>query len=313
MSIVVTTRGLTKRFGSFVAVDHLDIEITRGLIFGFLGPNGAGKSTTIRMLTGLLKPTEGSGEVLGLDISRQAERIRERIGYMSQRFSLYEDLTVLENLEFYSAIYGLPSKRRSTRHEEVLNMAGLVGRENQLAGTLSGGQKQRLALSCSVVHEPEMLFLDEPTAGVDPASRRNFWDLLYNLSAQGTTIMVTTHYMDEAEHCNKLAFIMQGKLLAMDSPQNLKSKLGSDMVLSITAEPLMPAYLALSKTFPNSSVTLFGMSVHIQVSEEFHVDIESVQRLLTENNLQNIKVEHTTAGLEDLFIMLMRPEKGWSA
>lgn len=310
MDAVVRTVDLTRRFGTFTAVDHLDMEIGAGLIFGLLGPNGAGKSTTIRMLTGLLLPTEGKGYVLGYDIAKQAEEIRKHIGYMSQRFSLYEDLTVIENLEFYSAIYGLPKPRRRARHEEVITMAGLLGRENQLARDLSGGQKQRLALSCSIVHEPEMLFLDEPTAGVDPASRRNFWDLLYHLSAESISIIVTTHYMDEAEHCNELGFIMNGKLLAHDTPENLKAKLGSGRVLSVSASPLMKAYTVLHDAYPDHSVTLFGMNVHLQIAGEGDVDEKQVKKRLLDAGLNEVSVVRATAGLEDIFIMLTQPNGG---
>jgi ABC-2 type transport system ATP-binding protein len=310
VDVVVRTVDLTRRFGTFTAVDHLSMEIPAGLIFGFLGPNGAGKSTTIRMLTGLLLPSEGQGFVLGYDVATQAEEIRKHIGYMSQRFSLYEDLTVIENLEFYSAIYGLPKARRNSRHQEVIAMAGLMGRENQMARDLSGGQKQRLALSCSIVHEPEMLFLDEPTAGVDPASRRNFWDLLYHLSASGISIIVTTHYMDEAEHCNELGFIMNGRLLAFDTPENLKEKMGTGKVLSVTATPLMKAYTVLHEVYPDHSVTLFGMNVHLQSTGESAVDEKQVRKLLQDKGLTDVSVVRSTAGLEDIFIMLTQPAGG---
>ena len=213
---------LTKTFDDFTAVDGVSFTIERGEIFGFLGPNGAGKTTTIRMLLGLLMPTSGRAEVLGFDIAREAEEIKKRIGYMSQRFSLYNDLTVSENLDFFGRTYGLSGRRLRERKEYILEMADLKGREHELTGNLAGGWKQRLALGAALTHEPEMLFLDEPTAGVDPISRRAFWDLLYQLAEGGTTIFVTTHYMDEAEHCQKLAFIQYGRIVAQGSPRHIK-------------------------------------------------------------------------------------------
>jgi ABC-2 type transport system ATP-binding protein len=213
---------LTKKFGDFTAVDGVSFTIRRGEIFGFLGPNGAGKTTTIRMLLGLLRPTSGAARVLGFDVTRQPEEIRKRIGYMSQRFSLYQDLTVNENLDFYGRTYGVRGERLKARKQFVIEMAGLKGRERELTRNLSGGWKQRLALGAAILHEPEMLFLDEPTAGVDPISRRAFWDLLYGLAGGGTTILVTTHYMDEAEHCETLAFIHGGRIVAQGSPAVIK-------------------------------------------------------------------------------------------
>ncbi|HEY6561356.1 MAG TPA: ABC transporter ATP-binding protein, partial [Polyangiaceae bacterium] len=210
---VIETEHLSRRFGSLVAVRDVSLRVNRGEIFGVLGPNGAGKSTTIRMLCGILDPSSGRGSVVGFDIARQAERIKERIGYMTQRFSLYEDLSVQENLTFYAGIYSVPRQRRHARIEQVLNQTGLSERRDQLAGTLSGGWKQRVALACATIHEPPLLFLDEPTAGVDPVSRREFWDQIHRISAEGTTVLLTTHYMDEAERCHRLAFIFGGSLL----------------------------------------------------------------------------------------------------
>ena len=211
----VVTRGLRKTFGPLVAVDDLDLTIGRGELFGLLGPNGSGKTTTIRMLCGLMEPTAGSATVLGYDIVREAEQVRRRIGYMSQRFGLYDDLTVRENIRFYATLYGLHGARRRARVDELLGELDLAERARQLAGTLSGGWKQRLALACAIAHRPGMLFLDEPTAGVDPASRRLFWQRMHALAAQGTTILVTTHYMDEAEQCGRLAFLSRGRLIAL--------------------------------------------------------------------------------------------------
>jgi ABC-2 type transport system ATP-binding protein len=218
---IIHTEHLSRRFGSLVAVSDVSLSVRRGEIFGVLGPNGAGKSTTIRMLCGILDPTGGHGTVVGFDIARDAERIKERIGYMTQRFSLYEDLSVVENLLFYAGIYGVPRKKRRARVDEVLARAGLVGRQHQLAGTLSGGWKQRVALASSTIHEPPLLFLDEPTAGVDPVSRRDFWDQIHRISAAGTTVLLTTHYMDEAERCHRLAFIFRGQLLDVGTPSEI--------------------------------------------------------------------------------------------
>jgi len=214
-SDTVVVRGLRKTFGTMVAVEGLDLTIQRGEVFGLLGPNGSGKTTTIRMLCGLMVPSGGSATVVGFDVVREAEQIRRRIGYMSQRFGLYDDLTVTENLTFYASIYGLHGAERRARVTELLDELGLRERTAQLAGTLSGGWKQRLALACATAHRPAMLFLDEPTAGVDPASRRLFWQRIYALAEQGTTILVTTHYMDEAERCQRLAFLSRGKLIAV--------------------------------------------------------------------------------------------------
>jgi len=225
MNMAIQCEQLTKRFGARVAVNNLSIEIPKGSIYGFLGPNGSGKSTTIRMLCGLLVPTSGTGTVLGFDVMTQSEEIKQRIGYMSQKFSLYEDLTVEENLDFYAGIYGIDGELRKQRKVELIEMAGLTGRETQLAGSLSGGWKQRLALSCALLHEPELLILDEPTAGVDPVSRRIFWDVIHDLAKKGITVLVTTHYMDEAQTCDWIGFIFFGNLLSQGTPQELIEQL----------------------------------------------------------------------------------------
>jgi ABC-2 type transport system ATP-binding protein len=218
---IIHTERLSKRFGHLEAVREVSLDVYKGEIFGVLGPNGAGKSTTIRMLCGILDPSGGSGTVVGYDIARQAERIKERIGYMTQRFSLYEDLTVIENLRFYAGIYGLGRAARKPRIEGAIERAGLGDRRKQIAGTLSGGWKQRVALACATVHEPPLLFLDEPTAGVDPVSRRDFWEQIHRIAAEGTTVLVTTHYMDEAERCHRLAFIFGGRLLDVGTPEEI--------------------------------------------------------------------------------------------
>ena len=220
----IEVKGLGKSFGSFKAVDDISFEVPQGKIFGFLGPNGSGKSTTIRMLCGVITPTEGTAFVLGYDVLKDAEKIKQSIGYMSQRFSLYEDLTVNENLDFYAGVYGLSKKEREERKKGIISMAGLTGRERNLTKNLSGGWKQRLALGCALIHKPRLLVLDEPTAGVDPVSRRIFWDTIYTLAKQGITVLVTTHYMDEASSCDELAFIFNGKLMALGKPKELIEK-----------------------------------------------------------------------------------------
>lgn len=232
----VSTRGLRKEFGPRVAVEALDLDIPRGEVFGLLGPNGSGKTTTIRMLCGLMAPTAGTATVVGFDAARDAERVRERIGYMSQRYGLYDDLTVWENLRFYGTVYGLHGERRATRLGQHLNSLGLADRRDQLAGTLSGGWKQRLALACATAHEPEMLFLDEPTAGVDPAARREFWASIYELAARGTTILVTTHYMDEAARCQRLAFLSRGRLTAVGTTDEIRTQFGQESIEDVFIE-----------------------------------------------------------------------------
>lgn len=228
-SAVVTTR-LTKRFGDLVAVDSLDLDISRGEVFGLLGPNGSGKTTAIRMLTGLLPPTSGAMRVVGIDAVRDPEAVRRRIGYMSQRFGLYDDLSVAENFRFYAGVYGLRGRARDARESELFVRLGLTPRLRQLAGTLSGGWKQRLALACATAHHPDLVFLDEPTAGVDPAARRSFWELIHQLAAAGTTVLVTTHYMDEAARCDRLAFLSRGRLIGLGTPDEVTRQFGEATV-----------------------------------------------------------------------------------
>jgi ABC-2 type transport system ATP-binding protein len=306
MEAAVRTEELTKKFGDIVAVDDLDLTVNRGEIYGFLGPNGAGKTTTIRMLCGILEPTSGGGWVLGYDIAGEAEQIKRRIGYMSQRFSLYEDLTVAENVDFYASIYGLVGSVKKDRTREVFETAGLEGRTGQLAGTLSGGQKQRLALGCALVHRPELLFLDEPTAGVDPVSRRDFWGLLYELAAGGTTILVTTHYMDEAEHCNRLGFIYGGKLIAEGKPDALKAGAAAE-VFRITPSSVGEAYAALLRAFPGAMVSILGNNVHVSGRG---VDEETLARALDAAGVAYAALERSKPSLEDLFVMFIGEEAG---
>jgi ABC-2 type transport system ATP-binding protein len=227
----VVVDNLEKRFGRFVAVDRVSFQVNKGEVFGFLGPNGAGKSTTIRMLCGILRPSGGSGTVAGFDIGTQPEQIKAHIGYMSQKFSLYQDLTVEENIDFYSGIYCIPPEKKRARKEWVIEMSGLAEHRRQPTATLSGGWKQRLALGCAILHEPPIIFLDEPTSGVDPISRRQFWDLIYELAGQGVTIFVTTHYMDEAEYCDRLGLIYRGELIALGTPRALKTEMMRDGIM----------------------------------------------------------------------------------
>ena len=264
---VVEVEGLVKRFGDFTAVDGISFTVPRGEIFGFLGPNGAGKSTTIRMLCGILAPTAGRGAVAGLDIVRQSEGIKTRIGYMSQRFSLYDDLTVAENIEFYAGIYGVEPQRLAQRRRWILAMANLEERAGSLTRELSAGWKQRLALGCAVVHEPQILFLDEPTSGVDPLSRRTFWDLIYTVAGEGVTVFVTTHYMDEAEHCDRLGLIYGGRLVALGSPRELKAGLSEGVLLEVSAAPLMQALSAAGGVPGVREVAVFGSGLHVIVAD----------------------------------------------
>lgn len=301
----VEVENLTKKFGDFTAVDGVSFTIERGEIFGFLGPNGAGKTTTIRMLLGLIKPTSGRAKVLGFDIVKEPEEIKRCIGYMSQRFSLYNDLTVSENLDFFGRTYGLSGQRLRARKAYILEMADLKGCQRELAGNLAGGWKQRLALGAALIHEPEILFLDEPTAGVDPISRRAFWKLLYQLAEDGATIFVTTHYMDEAEHCQKLAFIHRGRIVTLGSPRHIKEAEMRGQVLEIDcAHPdiAVPALRALGLF---DEVALYGSLIHV-VAE----DIESYRHLISQTlqekgaGMRNMAL--IPPSLEDVFISSVR-------
>ncbi len=306
----IQVQSLSKRFGSFTAVDGISFHVQAGEIFGWLGPNGAGKTTTIRMLLGLLKPSGGQMRVLGYDPVTQAKAMQAHVGYMSQLFTLYNDLTARENIRFYGRVYGLSRKSLQQRQEEIIHMAGLEGRENTLTGNLSGGWKQRLALGCAIVHNPEVVFLDEPTAGVDPISRREFWDLIYAMSKQGVTIMVTTHYMDEAELCQRVGFISQGKLLALDKPEALKLERMRGKVLEInTPEPdramrLLKAAQA-DKTLPLDEVALYGAQIHA-VLPGSETDRESVRRLLENEKIAIHSLDWIAPTLEDVFISSVR-------
>ncbi len=299
----VRADGLTRKFGDFVAVDHVSFEIRPGEIWGFLGPNGAGKSTTIRMLCGILDPSEGTAEVLGFDVTGQSEEVKERIGYMSQRFSLYPDLTVRENLEFYGGAYGLSG---ATLHGQVtkwLERSGLLDRQHAPARELSGGFRQRLALGCAVLHRPQMVFLDEPTAGVDPISRRQFWDLIDRFADEGTTIMVTTHYMDEAEHCDRLAFIYDGRIIARGSPEEIKREQMPGVVLEIRTDRFLEA-LGVVQTHPQiREAALYGSAIHATVEQAGVIGI--VAEYLRTRGFAVESVEPIPPSLEDVFVALV--------
>ncbi|MBI3997690.1 MAG: ABC transporter ATP-binding protein, partial [Armatimonadetes bacterium] len=261
----IVARGLTRRFGDLVAVDHIDLEIPRGEVFGFLGPNGAGKSTTIRMLCGILDPTAGEAQVLGYDVRAQADLLKARIGYMSQRASLYADLTVTEQLDFYARIYGLDAATRRQKVRGWIETSGLTGREHDLVSTLSGGWRQRLALGCAILHHPDLLLLDEPTSGVDPLSRREFWDLIYRFADAGTTVMVTTHYMDEAEHCDRLAFIYGGKIVAEGAPREIKRHYRGGDLLEVVCREWMRALDVVRASPLVTEAALYGTAIHARV------------------------------------------------
>ncbi len=300
----VETDNLVKKFGDFTAVDHVSLQVGKGEIFGFLGPNGAGKSTTIRILCGLLTPTSGRASVGGLDVAREAEMIRRNIGYMSQKFSLYGDLTVEENIHFFSGIYGVPQNLRAERKEFVLKMAGLEERRTSMTQLLSGGWKQRLALGCAILHDPPILFLDEPTSGVDPIARRAFWDLIYELSATGHTIFVSTHYMEEAEYCHRLALMYRGRVIALGSPQSLKDELRSHHILELISSDLFES-LGVAQTVPGVlDVAVFGGGLHITVESEADA-IPRITSALGERRISVERIEPIEPTMEDVFVAMI--------
>jgi len=304
----VEIRDLVKRFGDFVAVDHVNMQVQRGEIFGFLGPNGAGKSTTIRMLCGLLLPTSGSAIVGGLDVMTQSEAIKKRIGYMSQKFSLYDDLTVEENIDFFSGIYGVPRERRQVRKDYVLQMAGIEERRSSLTRQLSGGWKQRLALGCAILHEPPILFLDEPTSGVDPIARRTFWDLIYQLSAAGHTVFVSTHYMDEAEYCHRLALMYRGKVIALGTPAELKTSLEGHHLLRLESSDVLGSMKALEKLPGVSDVAVFGGGLHATVTDA-HTAMPKIRTALAAAGVAITVLEPIQPSMEDVFVAMIEREE----
>ena len=300
MSAIVVDR-LTRRFGDFVAVDALSFEVKEGEIFGFLGSNGAGKSTTIRMLCGLLRPTSGTATVDGIDVGRDPEAVKRRIGYMSQRFSLYEKLTVDQNIAFFGGVYGLSGERLEARRAFVLDMAGLRGRENMLTGQLSGGWRQRLALGCAILHEPRIVFLDEPTGGVDPLSRRQFWLLIDDLARRGVTVLVTTHYLDEAEHCHRIAIIQAGRLAALGTVSELKQLFTGRPILEVRAPQPVQVMRALDALPDVEKTSIFGTAVHA-VLRSPEVDANHIGASLRDAGLPNVSWTMVEPSLEDVFL-----------
>ena len=309
----IVVEDLTKSFGHFVAVDHVSFSVSGGEIFGWLGPNGAGKTTTIRILLGLLRPTAGATYVLGFNSATQTKAIHARVGYMSQAFTLYNDLTARENIRFYGMVYGLSSKDLAQRQAEIIQMAGLSGRENVLTGTLSGGWKQRLALGCAIVHRPKVVFLDEPTAGVDPISRREFWELIYAMAKDGITVLVTTHYMDEAELCQRVGFISQGRLVAVDSPRRLKQTQMRGQVLEISL-PRPDQAMRLLKAAQQSGevaldeVALYGAQIHAVVPDA-EKSKGVIRSLLEAEKIPVTAIDWIAPTLEDVFISAVNAPK----
>ncbi len=299
----VVVESLVKRFGSFVAVDRIDLEVREGEVFGFLGPNGAGKSTTIRMLCGLLKPTSGRAQVAGFDVSQKPEAVRQNIGYMSQKFSLYNDLTVIENLRLFAGLYSVPAKELQARIEWALTMANLKGQENLITGTLPGGWKQRLALGCAVLHRPPVIFLDEPTSGVDPIARRQFWDLIHQMAEEGVTVFVTTHYMEEAEYCNRLGLIFRGRIVALGTPSELKRDSMSGELLLVECAPLGDAVEALQTAPGVMDAAVFGNALHLVV-ENAALALPRLKSYLAAHHIAVSRMEKIRPSLEDVFVSL---------
>jgi ABC-2 type transport system ATP-binding protein len=304
----VEIQDLVKTFGTFVAVDQVSLAVEKGEIFGFLGPNGAGKSTTIRMLCGLLTPTAGRASVNGFDVARQPEEIRRTIGYMSQKFSLYDDLTVEENIDFFTGIYGVPREKRAERKSYVLEMADLTGRRDALTRTLSGGWKQRLALGCAILHDPPVLFLDEPTSGVDPLARLAFWDLIRNLSASGHTIFVSTHYMDEAEYCHRLALMYRGKVIALGTPAELKAGLTAHSLLNLDSSDPLETMRALEGLAGVHDVAVFGGGLHVTVDDVDGTSARMRERLAA-HHIEVRRLEQIQPSMEDVFVALIESEE----
>jgi len=300
---------LKKQFGDFTAVNGVDFRVKRGEIFGFLGPNGSGKTTTIRMLCGVIAPTSGGGTVMGYDVVNEPERVRENIGYMSQKFSLFQDLTVDENLRFYAGIYGLSDEKFAERRSYILKMADLEGRESELTGNLSVGWKQRLALGCATIHEPKLIFLDEPTSGVDPTARRQFWELLYDLAHEGVTLFVTTHYMDEATHCNRLAFIYRGNIIAEGTPQEVKAELTADTILQLSVDRGEEALAALEELNEVEEGYMQGSLVHVNLGRRPMASVD-LRGYLEGRGFSVRAIEPVEPTLEDAFVHLVTQQGG---
>ena len=304
----VLARGLTRAFGRFVAVDRVTFSVAAGEVYGFLGPNGAGKTTTLRMLTGLLRPSAGEGRVAGVDIAGDTAALRRRIGYMSQKFSLYTDLTVAENIELFAGLYGVHGARFRERRAWVLAMAGLEGRERRLVAELPLGWKQRLALGCAVLHEPPILFLDEPTSGVDPLARRAFWDLIDALAAGGTTVLVSTHYMEEAEYCHRLMLMNRGRLIAEGTPAELRARM-AEPILEVETDDAPRAVEALAGAPGVLEAAMFGRAVHVVVRDEAEAR-EVIPAALAAHGRAAGRMRRVPASLEDVFVSLVRREGG---
>ncbi|MPM21811.1 putative multidrug ABC transporter ATP-binding protein YbhF [bioreactor metagenome] len=300
----VTVENLEKRFGTFQAVDKVSFQVKRGEIFGFLGPNGAGKSTTIRMLCGIVTPTAGKASVLGFDVFNDAEKIKANIGYMSQKFSLYEDLTVEENIDFYSGIYQVPQAVKMERKEWVIAMSGLEEHRNSLTSVLAAGWRQRLALGCALLHNPSVIFLDEPTSGVDPISRRNFWSLIYELAGKGVTVFVTTHYMDEAEYCDRLAMIYRGELVAMGTPEEMKSRYMPTDILGLECPEPFVVLQKINEIREVKEAALFGRGLHLSVQEAKKA-IPIIADFLKGSKLSYTRLEQIKPSLEDVFVSII--------
>jgi ABC-2 type transport system ATP-binding protein len=310
--LAISAEHLVRRFGQFTAVDDVSFQVRKGEIFGFLGPNGSGKTTVIKMLTGLLPLTGGNAQVEGLDVRTHPEEVRERIGYMSQKFSLYDDLTVLENLQFYGRIYGLAADRMKRRIDEIVGLNNLGPYLNRLAAQLSGGWKQRLALGCAMLHEPKLLFLDEPTAGIDPVARRQLWDLLFELSGHGITFFVTTHYMDEAERCSHVAYIYYGKIIADGTPESLRElpdvQPPGTLRVEITT-PHVTRALRIARQIPGiRSATIFGQSIHALTED--HFDLDDLRGQLLKNGIAVAEIRPLAPSLEDVFVELTYKHQG---
>jgi ABC-2 type transport system ATP-binding protein len=311
METAISVRRITKTFGQFTAVDDISFEVKQGEIYGFLGPNGSGKTTTIRMMLGLLSPTHGDIEVLGYENGQDARELRNQLGYMSQKFSLYNDLTVNQNLRFYGSSYGLSQEKLEERIQQTIELAGLEGHEKVKTSELSGGWRQRLALGVSILHRPRIVFLDEPTAGVDPVSRRVFWNLLYDLTREGMTVFVTTHYMDEAEHCHRLAFILNGKLITSGTASEIKENTFNGVVLEIFVDDQQSAVEVLNhdlfdETDLQSHVELYGASIHI-LSEDARIE-KRVKNILNAEGIRLVSSQIVSPSLEDVFIAAIRGE-----
>ncbi|MCI0421102.1 MAG: ABC transporter ATP-binding protein [Acidobacteria bacterium] len=304
----VEVRNLVKRFEAFVAVDNVSFTVGRGEIFGFLGSNGAGKTTTIRMLCGLLTPTSGSARVGGFDLATQPEQIKQTIGYMSQKFSLYDDLTVEENIDFFSGVYGVPQALRHERKEYVLQMSALEDRSGAMTRLLAGGWKQRLALGCAILHQPPILFLDEPTSGVDPIARRSFWDLIYQLSAEGHTVFVTTHYMDEAEYCHRLALMHRGRIIGLGPATELKAALTSRTLMHLDSTDLVESLRALEGCEEVAEAAVFGSGLHLTVRDAAAAEL-AVRKALTERGIGIQRLEVIDPSMEDVFVAMIEEEE----